>query len=76
MTINRNRPAHGEPGGCDCQICGCVFIGAPGNALCAVCVDPTAALNDVLRQSAERLELRQRASQVLAVAIEMNREAS
>lgn len=33
----RSRPTTGAPGGCECQQCGCVFIGAPDDGLCLVC---------------------------------------
>ena len=37
----RDRPAD-EPGGCECMVCGCVFIGAEWHDKCAACVaEPT-----------------------------------
>jgi len=37
MSSPHDRPAHGNPGGCYCELCGVVFIGAPHHILCAVC---------------------------------------
>lgn len=38
MSAPHDRPAHGEPGGCECFTCGAIFIGAPWHSECAVCV--------------------------------------
>jgi hypothetical protein len=37
MSAPYDRPAHGEPGGCECFDCGVIFIGAPWHTTCAVC---------------------------------------
>ena len=37
MSAPYDRPAHGEPGGCECFTCGVIFIGAPWHSECAVC---------------------------------------
>lgn len=37
MSAPFDRPAHGEPGGCECFGCGVIFIGAPWHTQCAVC---------------------------------------
>lgn len=34
----RSRPTT-YPGGCECQECGCIFIGAPDDGLCRVCYE-------------------------------------
>ncbi len=36
FRVERSRPAS-EPGGMECNSCGCIFIGAEWHALCAVC---------------------------------------
>lgn len=38
---NRDRPA-GEPGGCECHRCGCIFIGEEWHQFCAVCIKEVA----------------------------------
>ena len=46
MSAPYDRPAHGEPGGCECFDCGVIFIGAPWHTQCAVCaqgIDAAAA---------------------------------
>jgi len=35
---DRNRPAQ-NPGGCNCERCGCVFIGEEWHTFCAVCIE-------------------------------------
>ena len=35
---SRDRPTT-EPGGCECDKCGCIFIGAEWHAVCAVCAE-------------------------------------
>lgn len=37
MSAPFDRPAHGDPGGCECFDCGVIFIGAPWHSECAVC---------------------------------------
>jgi hypothetical protein len=37
MSAPFDRPAHGEPGGCECFDCGVIFVGAPWHTQCAVC---------------------------------------
>jgi hypothetical protein len=41
----RSRPAS-EPGGQECNQCGCIFIGAEWHAVCAVCLDPDTTARD------------------------------
>lgn len=38
VAIKRDRPAQ-EPGGVECQACGCIFIGEEWHSVCAVCLD-------------------------------------
>jgi hypothetical protein len=44
MSAPFDRPAYGDPGGCDCHNCGVIFIGAPWHTLCAVCDSDAAAI--------------------------------
>jgi hypothetical protein len=37
-TLTRDRPARENPGGCQCEKCGCVFIGEEWHTFCGVCV--------------------------------------
>lgn len=37
MTAPYDRPAYGDPGGCECYECGVIFIGAEWHTKCAVC---------------------------------------
>lgn len=37
VRSSRNRPAYGEPGGCECMTCGAIFIGAEWHTKCGVC---------------------------------------
>ena len=37
MSAPYDRPASGEPGGCECFDCGVIFIGAPWHMQCAAC---------------------------------------
>lgn len=37
MSAPFDRPAHGEPGGCECFTCGVIFIGAEWHTQCGVC---------------------------------------
>lgn len=37
MSAPFDRPANGEPGGCECFTCGVIFIGAEWHTECAVC---------------------------------------
>jgi hypothetical protein len=37
MSAPHDRPAFGDPGGCECHVCGVIFIGAPWHDKCAVC---------------------------------------
>lgn len=38
VAVKRDRPAQ-EPGGVECQTCGCIFIGEEWHSVCAVCLD-------------------------------------
>lgn len=44
MSAPHDRPTN-EPGGCQCERCGVIFVGAEHHSLCAVCFekDPTPA---------------------------------
>jgi hypothetical protein len=46
---NPNRPSK-EPGGCECENCGRIFIGGPTDTICGVC------WNDIQRSEAQRTE--------------------
>jgi hypothetical protein len=37
-AVSRDRPSE-APGGCECQHCGCVFIGEEWHQFCGVCVE-------------------------------------
>lgn len=37
MSAPFDRPAYGNPGGCECMKCGVIFIGAEWHSECAVC---------------------------------------
>ena len=38
--MNRDRPTS-NPGGCECEDCGAIFIGGPCHHKCGVCAEPT-----------------------------------
>lgn len=40
-AVNRDRETT-APGGCECQRCGCVFIGGPAHNICGVCLADSA----------------------------------
>lgn len=42
MAKPHDRPAYGNPGGCECMKCGVKFIGAEHHEYCAVCIDEIA----------------------------------
>ena len=42
-----------EPGGCECEHCGCIFIGGQGHTICGVCF---AAYKEAMRQDEQRSE--------------------
>lgn len=44
---NRDRPASENPGGCECERCGCIFIGEEWHSFCGVCI------NEVKRELVE-----------------------
>lgn len=37
MSAPFDRPAYGNPGGCECFDCGVIFVGAEWHTKCAVC---------------------------------------
>lgn len=37
-VVSRGRPSP-TPGGCECQRCGCIFVGDESHQFCGVCVD-------------------------------------
>jgi hypothetical protein len=38
MAKPYDRPAYGNPGGCECMKCGVIFVGAEHHEFCAVCI--------------------------------------
>lgn len=42
MSKPHDRPAYGNPGGCQCQKCFVIFIGAEHHEYCAVCIQAIA----------------------------------
>lgn len=42
MAKPYDRPAYGNPGGCECMKCGVIFIGAEHHELCAICIQEVA----------------------------------
>ena len=36
--LGASRPTS-EPGGCECENCGCIFIGGPTDTICGKCFD-------------------------------------
>ena len=38
VATNRDRPTS-DPGGCECEECGAIFIGADWHTLCAICFE-------------------------------------
>lgn len=56
--VGRDRPAT-EPGGCECQDCGCIFVGAEWHSVCGVCnAAREQAMRDDQRQAEWREEMR------------------
>lgn len=37
-VVSRDRPSQ-KPGGCECQNCGCIFIGDESHQFCGVCIE-------------------------------------
>ena len=48
----RNR-ATNNPGGCECENCGCIFIGGPEHSICGDCF---AAYKEAMREDEQRSE--------------------
>ena len=42
-----------EPGGCECEHCGCIFIGGPQHSMCGDCF---AGYKEAMRQDEQRAE--------------------
>ncbi len=38
MGANTKDRATTEPGGCECEHCGCIFIGGPEHSICGDCL--------------------------------------
>lgn len=52
VNVRRDR-ATTEPGGCECEHCGCIFIGGPEHTICGMCL---AAVKEAMRQDEQRAE--------------------
>ena len=51
VTVRRDPTS--EPGGCECDHCGGIFIGGPAHTICGMCL---AAAKEAMRQDEQRAE--------------------
>ncbi len=52
LIAQRDRATR-TPGGCECEHCGCIFIGGPEHSICGDCF---AAYKEAMRQDEQRAE--------------------
>ncbi len=50
MSQPYDRPAYGNPGGCECMKCGVIFVGAEWHTECAICSASRAWPQDAIDQ--------------------------
>jgi hypothetical protein len=52
-VVPKRDRATSNPGGCECEHCGCIFIGGPEHSICGDCF---AAYKEAMRQDEQRAE--------------------